>query len=87
VEPRPPERLVRVDVPDAGEDALVEDDCLQGRAAAREAVGERAGRERVPERLDADARREVRLELAGLEEEPRAEAPDVPVSDGVRPVV
>src|SRR5262245_54494068 len=86
MEARPPERLVRVDVPDACEDALVEDDRFQRRTPARQAVRERPCRERPPERLDADLRREVRLEFARLEQEPRAEPPDVPVRD-VRSVV
>ena len=86
MEARPPERFVRVDVPDAREDALVEHDGLQRRLAARQAVGQRAGGEAAAERLLADPLREVRLELAGLEEQPRAEAPDVSIGD-VRSVV
>ena len=86
VEARPPQRLVRVDVPDACEDALVEDDRLQGCAPAREAVDERSRRERPAERLDADLGREVRLEVRRLEQEPGAEASHVPVCD-VRSVV
>ena len=86
VQPRPPQRLVRVDVPNAREDALVEDDRLQGRAPAREAVDERSRRERAAEWLDADLGREVRLEVRRLEQEPGAEAPHVPVCD-VRSVV
>ena len=86
MEARPPERFVRVDVPDAREDALVEDDGLERRLAAGEAVGERARGEAAAERLLADPLGEVRLELAGLEEQPRAEAPDVSIGD-VRSVV
>ena len=86
VEPCPPERLVRVDVPDACEDALVEDDGLERRSAARQTVGQRAGGEAAAERLLADPLREVRLELARLEEQPRAETPDVSIRD-VRSVV
>jgi hypothetical protein len=86
VEARPPQRLVRVDVPNACEDALVEDNGLQGRAPACEAVDERSRRERPAERLDADLGREVRLEVRRLELEPGAEAPHVPVCD-IRSVV
>ena len=38
-------------------------------------------RERGDERLLAEARPEVRLELARLEQQPRAEAPDIAVGD------
>ena len=83
---RAPERLVDVDVPEAGERALVEERGLDRRAPLGEALAEpRSGEERV-ERLLADARREVRLELARLEDEPRAEAADVAVRN-VRSVV
>ncbi len=61
MEARPPESLVGVDVPDAGEEPLVEDERLQRRAAAGDPVGERARRERPPERLGADALCEVGL--------------------------
>ena len=86
VELRPPERLVRVVVPDAGEEALVEDERLPRRAPAGDPVGERSCRERPAERLCPDALGQVRLELARLEKQPRTEAADVPVGD-VRSVV
>ena len=86
MEARPPERLVGVDVPHAREQALVEDERLQGRAPAGDPVGEGPRRERPAERLGADPLREVRLELAGLEEQPGSEAADVAVGD-VRSVV
>ena len=61
MEARPPESLVGVDVPDTGEEPLVEDERLQGRAAAGDRVGERACRKRPAEWLGADALREVGL--------------------------
>ena len=86
MEARPPERLVCVDVPDACEEALVEDERLQRRAPPGDLVGEGARRERPAERLGADALREVGLELAGLEEQPGSEAAHVAIGD-VRSVV
>jgi hypothetical protein len=86
VDARPPERLVDVDVPHAGERALVEERSLDRRAAAGETGGKRACGERARERLRAEASCEVRLELAGLDEQPRAEPADVAVGD-VRSVV
>ena len=83
---RAPERLVDVDVPEAGERALVEERGLDRRATLREPLAETRRREERVERLLADARREIRLELARLEHEPGAEAPDVAVRD-VRSVV
>ena len=78
---RAPERLVDVDVPQAGERALVEQRGLDRRAPLREPLAEpRRGEERV-ERLVAEPRREVRLELARLEQQPRAEAAHVAVGD------
>jgi len=86
VELRPPQGLVGVDVPHPGKCALVEERSLEGRAPAGEAHAEAGGREERVERLVADARSEVRLRLPRLEQEPRAEAPDITVSD-VRSVV
>ena len=80
-----PERFVCVDVPDAGEPALIEDRRLDGASGWR-ALGEAAAREALLERLGADPHREVRLELPRLEEQPRAEPPDIAVGD-VRSVV
>ena len=87
VDPRVPERLVGVDVPDSGRGPLVEEGRLDRRAAARERRAEARGRERAAERLHAEpAGGEVRLELARLEEVPRAEPAHVSVGD-VRAVV
>src|SRR5438105_1134348 len=79
VDPRPPERLVHVDVPHPGERSLVEEGGLDRGAASLQALGETLRRERRCERLAPDAGGEVRLELLGLEEEPRAEAPHVAI--------
>ena len=86
VDARAPQRLVDVDVPEAGERALVEERGLDRRAPLREPLAEPCRREERIERLLADARREVRRELARLEQEPGAEAADVAVGD-VRAVV
>ena len=42
MEPRVPERLVGVDVPDARDDALVEQHRLERRPPPRDALGEKA---------------------------------------------
>jgi hypothetical protein len=85
-EPRPPQRFVRVDVPDSCHRALVEQRGLQRGSTACEALTEAGrGEERV-ERLVADARSEIRLRLAGLEQKPGSEAADVSIRD-VRSVV
>ena len=81
-----PERLVDVDVPEPGERALVEQRRLERRAAAREPLAEARAVKAAHERLRAQTRAEVRLELAGLEQQPGAEAAHVAVAD-VRPVV
>jgi hypothetical protein len=51
VEAGAPERLVDVDVPEAGESALVEERRLERRAAVREPRCERGGAEAARERL------------------------------------
>jgi hypothetical protein len=81
-----PERLVRVDVPDTGEAALVEQDGLYRRAAPGERLAEALRREGSRERLVPDAVVEIRAQFARLDQEPRAETPDVAVDD-VRSVV
>src|SRR3954453_14284678 len=86
VKPGPTRRLVRVDVPAPREDALVEDDRLQRRAAPGEPLGQRARGETGAQGLLAEPLCEVRLELARLEEKPRPEAADVSVCN-VRSVV
>src|SRR2546430_1109153 len=73
VDLRPPERLVDVDVPQAGECALVEERRLDRGAAVGEARAEGFWGEAAVERLLAEAGREVRLELVVSEQEPRAE--------------
>ena len=86
MDPRPPERFVGVDVSHARERPLVEQRRLDRRASVAQSLGEPTGREGACERLAADARREVRLQLVSLDYEPRAEPPDVAVDD-VRAVV
>jgi hypothetical protein len=87
VQARAPERLVDVDVPEARGSALVEKCGLERSSTAGKRLGECPRRELALERLAAEpARAEVLVELAGLEERPRSEPPDVAVGD-VRPVV
>jgi hypothetical protein len=86
MDPCPPERLVGVDVPEARGRALIEERSLDRRAAAGEPARERPRREAGFQGLVADARLEVRVQLARLEHQPRAEAPYVSVRD-VRSVV
>src|SRR4051812_4303609 len=87
VDPRTPEGLVRVDVPDAGRRPLVEERGLDGRSPARERLRQGARREAALERLAAKApRREVVLELARLQQVPGSEPTHVAIGD-VRSVV
>jgi len=86
VKARAPECLVDIDVPHAGERALVEERRLDRRAPLGQAVAEACSREERVEGLVAQPRMEVRLELTGLEEEPRAETADVAIAD-IRSVV
>ena len=73
--------------PTPGERALVEERRLDRRAArSRAARRARAAVKAASSGSVAEPRVEVRLELARLEQEPRAEAPDVAVGD-VRSVV
>jgi hypothetical protein len=86
IQPRPPERLVDVDVPHPGEDALVEKRRLERRPPTRQPLPEsRRGEERV-EWLVPDAGVEIGLRLLWLEKQPGAEAADIAVRD-VRSVV
>jgi hypothetical protein len=81
-----PERFVRVDVPHPGEQALVEQRSLDRRAPLLQSLREPARRESSSEQLAADPRREIRLELVRLDEEPRAEPAYVAIDD-IRSVV
>ncbi len=86
VEPRVPERLVGVDVPEPGDRPLVED---RGLERVRRPPGARRAarrREERVERLVADAGGEVRLGVLGVEQQPRPEPSGVAVCD-VRSVV
>src|SRR5688572_18500878 len=87
MDPRVPERLVRIDVPDPRRRPLVEQRRLDRRAAPGERPPQALCREAAVERLAAETPRgEVLVQLAGLEELPGPEAANVPVDD-VRPVV
>ena len=81
MEPGVPERLVDVDVPEPGQRPLVEQRGLQRGAATFQPLAQALRREGCDERLLAEARAEVRLELARLEQQPGAEAPDIAVGD------
>ena len=83
---RAPERFVGVDVPDAGDGALVEDRRLDRRPPLAQPLAEVLRAVGLVERLASDARVDVGVHLGRLEQEPRAEAPDVAVGD-VRSVV
>ena len=81
VDARAPERLVGVDVPEPRDRALVEQRALDRRAAPCEPLRQPRGGEARPERLDAEPDAQVRIELAGLEQPPRAEAAHVAVGE------
>ena len=76
---RAPEGLVHVDVPHSRERALVEERRLDRRTPPRETLAQPRRREEGVERLLADAGSQIRLELARLEQEPGAEAPDIAI--------
>jgi len=82
----PPQCLVDVDVPEPGNRSLIEERRLDGCASPFELGGEAASSERALEWLQPEPLLEVRLQLAGLEQLPRAEAPNVSIRD-VRSVV
>jgi len=86
VDLRAPERLVDVDVPEPRDCALVEERGLDGCASPFELSAETASGERAVEWLRPQALLEVGLQLADLEQLPRAEAPNVSIRD-VRSVV
>ena len=81
MEPSVPERLVGVDVPHACDDALVEQHRLERRTPPREALDEEASGEGRAERLGAETRTEVLLELGRWKHVPGAEAANVTVRD------
>ena len=83
---RPPEGLVRVDVPDTCEGSLVEESCLHRSTPPGQAFAQVAGREFAFERFKAEAGREIRVGLVCSKHEPGSEPPDVAVGD-VRAVV
>ena len=78
---RAPERLVDVDVPEPANGALVEQRSLDRRAPSLERSASARGREAASQWLRAELGVEVRLDLARLEEQPRAEAAHVAVGD------
>ena len=86
VQARPPERLVGVDVPDAGEPPLIEQRRLERSPATVERLGEPPAREGAHQRFPADPLVEVERHVLLVQEQPRAEAAHVSVHD-VRSVV
>jgi hypothetical protein len=64
---RPPERFVDVDVPEPRDRSLIEEGRLDRCAPAFEPLRQPACRKGAPERLGAESRFEVRLELTGFE--------------------
>ena len=72
--------------PSPADRSLIEERSLDRRAAAFELSTEPSRRERSLERLDPESVIEVRLELAGLEQLPGAEAAHVAVRN-IRTVV
>jgi len=86
VDLRLPQRFVDVDVPESRDRSLIEERRLDRCAAAFELLRKSPRRERSLERLDTESLVEVRPELAGLEQLPRAEPPNVAIRD-VRSVV
>jgi hypothetical protein len=84
---RIPERLVRVDVPDAGNGALVQKRSLHGCPPTGEGRGKALRGEPSLQRLSPEPpTRKVRVQVARLEEIPGAESPNVSIDD-VRAVV
>src|SRR5215203_733054 len=83
---RSPKRLVRIDVSHAGGGALVEEGGLDRGAPSIEACSQARRREGSGQRFFPEALGEVRNVFARLEQEPRAEPPDIPIND-VRSVV
>ena len=73
----PEERLVGVDVADPGDPLLVEQEGLERRPAAGGDLAETLGGELVGQRLDAEPRGEVGVELPVPEQQRLAEAPRV----------
>jgi hypothetical protein len=86
VDLRAPQCFVDVDVPEPGHRSLIEERSLDRGAAAFELPTEPSRRERSLERLDPESVIEVRLEFAGLEQLPGAEAAHVAVRN-IRTVV
>ncbi len=76
--PRPPQSLVRVDVPEAGDDSLIEEDRLERRLPASEARCEPTRREPPAEGLRPVLRGEVLGRVRVLEDEPRPETANIP---------
>ena len=78
MDPRPPERLVRVDVPHAGDPLLRQQERLDRRPPAARQGAQRVGGEVVAERLHAEPGGEVLVAGVGAEQDDAgAEAPHV----------
>src|SRR5213075_3004841 len=78
---RVPERLVGVDVPEAGHRPLVEDRRLDRSTPPAEALRQKGGGEPAAERLRAEPDGEMRPGLRGIEQEPGPEPAEVAVGD------
>jgi hypothetical protein len=86
IDPRAPERFVGVDISDSGERSLVEERCLDGSLPPRESLAEIGCGKSASQRLEAEARRQIGLQLVRSKHEPGSEPPDIAVPD-VRSVV
>jgi hypothetical protein len=86
MDPCAPQCLVCVDIPHTRDRALIEEDGFDRCAAMRDSRQERPRRECALEGLTTDPFGEIGLQLAGLEEKPRAEPSHVAVDD-IRSVV
>jgi len=83
---RAPQRLVGIDVSHPGDRALIEESRLDRCAAPLKPARKSPSGEPALERLAPETRRQVRLQLVRLDEEPRAEAADIAIRN-IRSVV
>jgi len=86
VDPRPPERLIGVNVPHACERPLVEENTLHRATTPGKPLAEIASGKTWPQWLDAETRCQICVELVRPEDKPRSETPNVPIGD-IRSVV
>src|SRR5207247_5549083 len=74
-----PKRLVGVDVPDAGEVSLIEESGLDRGPPPLEPFRQLGRGKSALERLEPEARRQVRVELVRAQDKPRSEPANTPV--------